>query len=108
MAPLRYVDWFIYQRIHESLNYVPPGEFQAHYYETNESEMLVVLEMIKSPRKPARFISFCERVSDLISLIICEARDLRQFLVFGSKGLSASGWGYVNRPDEDPSGRFTP
>ncbi len=45
-ATLNYVDWFNNQRIHEALNYVPPIEFEAHYYEANESESLTVLEMI--------------------------------------------------------------
>lgn len=45
-ATLNYVDWFNNQRIHESLDYVPPVEFEAHYYETNVSESLAVLEMI--------------------------------------------------------------
>ena len=45
-ATLNYVDWFNNRRIHESLDYVPPVEFEAHYYETNESESLAVLEMI--------------------------------------------------------------
>jgi putative transposase len=43
---LTYVDWFNNQRIHESLNYVPPVEPRAHYYHSNESESLAVLEMI--------------------------------------------------------------
>ena len=54
-ATPNYVDWFNNQRIHESLDYVPPVEFEAHYYGTNESESLAVLEMIQSPRNPARF-----------------------------------------------------
>jgi putative transposase len=45
-ATLNYVDWFNNRRIHESLDYVPPVEFEAHYYDTNESESLPVLEMI--------------------------------------------------------------
>ena len=47
-ATLNYVDWFNNRRIHESLDYVPPVEFEAHYYDTNESESLPVLEMIYS------------------------------------------------------------
>jgi len=43
---LKYVDWFNNRRIHESLGDVPPVEFEAHYYSTNESESLAVLEMI--------------------------------------------------------------
>jgi putative transposase len=45
-ATLNYVDWFNNRRIHESLDYVSPVEFEAHYYDTNESESLPVLEMI--------------------------------------------------------------
>ena len=45
-ATLNYVDWFNNQRIHESRDYVPPVEFEAHYYHSNESESLTVLEMI--------------------------------------------------------------
>ena len=45
-ATLNYVDWFNNRRIHESLDYVSPVEFEAHYYDFNESESLPVLEMI--------------------------------------------------------------
>ena len=45
-ATLNYVDWFNNRRIHEALNYLPPVEFEAHYYDTSESENLAVLEMI--------------------------------------------------------------
>jgi len=45
-ATLNYVDWFNNRRIHESLDYVPPVEFEAHYYDSSESESLPVLEMI--------------------------------------------------------------
>ncbi len=45
-ATLNYVDWFNNRRIHESLDYVPPVEFEDHYYDANESESLAVLEMI--------------------------------------------------------------
>ena len=45
-ATPNYVDWFNNRRIHESLDYVPPVEFEDHYYDTNESESLPVLEMI--------------------------------------------------------------
>lgn len=45
-ATLNYVDWFNNRRIHGSLDYVPPVEFEAHYYDSNESESLPVLEMI--------------------------------------------------------------
>jgi len=45
-ATLNYVDWFNNRRIHESLDYVPPVEFEDHYYHSNESERLTVLEMI--------------------------------------------------------------
>lgn len=45
-ATLNYVDWFNNLRIHEVLDFVQPVEFEAHYYETNESESLAVLEMI--------------------------------------------------------------
>ena len=41
-ATLNYVDWFNNRRIHESLDYVPPVEFEAHYYGSNESESLAV------------------------------------------------------------------
>ena len=54
-ATLNYVDWFNNRRIHESLDYVPPVEFEDHYYDANESESLSVLEMIYSPTNPARF-----------------------------------------------------
>jgi putative transposase len=43
---LKYVDWFNQRRIHESLDYVPPVEFEAHYYDSDESESLAVLETI--------------------------------------------------------------
>ena len=45
-ATLKYVDWFNNRRIHESLDYVPPVEFEAAYYDSSESESLPVLEMI--------------------------------------------------------------
>jgi putative transposase len=45
-ATLNYVDWFNNRRIHESLDYVPPVEFETHYYRSNESEILAVLQMI--------------------------------------------------------------
>jgi hypothetical protein len=45
-ATLNYVDWFNNRRIHESLDYVPLVEFEAHYYDSNESESLAELEMI--------------------------------------------------------------
>ena len=41
-ATLNYVDWFNNRRIHESLDYVSPVEFEAHYYGSNESESLAV------------------------------------------------------------------
>jgi len=41
-ATLNYVDWFNNRRIHESLGYVPPVEFEDHYYGPNESESLAV------------------------------------------------------------------
>ena len=43
---LNYVDWFNNRRIHEALDYVPPAEFEATYYESNESESLAALETI--------------------------------------------------------------
>ena len=43
---LKYVDWFNNRRIHESLDYVPPVEFEAAYYDSGESESLPVLETI--------------------------------------------------------------
>ena len=45
-ATLNYVDWFNNRRIHESLDYVPPVEFEAHYYDSSESENLAAMEMI--------------------------------------------------------------
>ena len=45
-ATLNYVDWFNNRRIHESLDYVPPVEFEAHYYDSCESDNLAVLETI--------------------------------------------------------------
>ncbi len=45
-ATLNYVDWFNNRRIHESLDYVPPVEFEAHYYDSSESENLSAMEMI--------------------------------------------------------------
>ena len=43
---LNYVDWFNNRRIHEALDYVSPTEFEAAYYESNESESLAALETI--------------------------------------------------------------
>jgi transposase InsO family protein len=43
---LRYIEWFNNRRIHESLEYVPPVEFETRYYASNESETLTVLEKI--------------------------------------------------------------
>jgi putative transposase len=45
-ATLNYVEWFNNRRIHESLDYVPPVEFEDQYYHSNVSESLAVLEMI--------------------------------------------------------------
>jgi transposase InsO family protein len=45
-ATLNYVDWFNNRRIHESLNYVTPVEFEARYYDPSESESLAVLGAI--------------------------------------------------------------
>jgi putative transposase len=45
-ATLNYVDWFNNRRIHEALDYVPPVEFEAHYYDSSESDNLAVLETI--------------------------------------------------------------
>jgi len=45
-ATLNYVDWFNNRRIHEALDYVPPVEFEAAYYDSSESENLAVLETI--------------------------------------------------------------
>jgi len=45
-ATLNYVDWFNNRRIHESLDYVPPVEFEMAYYDSSESESLPVLETI--------------------------------------------------------------
>jgi putative transposase len=41
-ATLNYISWFNNRRIHESLDYVTPIEFEAHYYGSNESERLAV------------------------------------------------------------------
>ena len=41
-ATLNYIDWFNNRRIHESLDYVTPAEFEAHYYRHDESERLAV------------------------------------------------------------------
>ena len=41
-ATLIYIDWFNNRRIHESLDYVTPAEFEAHYYHSDESERLAV------------------------------------------------------------------
>jgi transposase InsO family protein len=45
-ATLNYVDWFNNWRIHGSLDYVPPVEFETHCYDPNVSEILAILEMI--------------------------------------------------------------
>jgi len=42
-ATLNYVDWFNNRRIHESLDYVSPGEFERAYYDTSESESLLAI-----------------------------------------------------------------
>jgi hypothetical protein len=55
-ALLNHVDWFNNRRIHESQDYVPPVEFETHYYESNESEILLVLETILSRGNPGRII----------------------------------------------------
>jgi putative transposase len=39
---LNYISWFNNRRIHESLDYVTPIEFETHYYGSNESERLAV------------------------------------------------------------------
>ena len=41
-ATLNYISWFNNPRIHEALDYVPPVEFEAHYYGSKESERLAV------------------------------------------------------------------
>jgi len=41
-ATLFYIDWFNNRRIRESLDYVTPAEFEAHYYRSDESERLAV------------------------------------------------------------------
>ena len=43
---LKYVDWCNNQRIHESLDYVPPVEFETTYCDSSESESLPALETI--------------------------------------------------------------
>jgi transposase InsO family protein len=42
-ATLNYVDWFNNRRIHESLDYVSPVEFERAYYDTSESESLLAM-----------------------------------------------------------------
>ena len=54
-ATLNYFDWFNNRRIHEPLDYFPAVEFEDHYYDSNVSESLAVLEMIYSPGNPSRF-----------------------------------------------------
>lgn len=46
---LNYVDWFSNRPIHELLDYVPPVEFEARYYGSNQSASLAVSEIIYSP-----------------------------------------------------------
>jgi transposase InsO family protein len=42
-ATLNYLDWFNNRRIHESLDYVSPVEFQRAYYDTSKSESLLAM-----------------------------------------------------------------
>lgn len=39
-ATLNYVNWFNNRRLHESLGYVPPSEFEARYHNPTEPEGL--------------------------------------------------------------------
>ena len=39
-ATLNYIDWFNRRRPHGEIGLVPPAEFEAQYYDTNESEIL--------------------------------------------------------------------
>jgi putative transposase len=34
LATLEWIDWFNHRRLHQSLGYVPPAEFEATYYDT--------------------------------------------------------------------------
>ena len=49
---LNYVDWFNNRRLHGEIGDVPPREFEARYYELNESESLDVLEGFVSSQNP--------------------------------------------------------
>lgn len=49
---LTYVDWFNNRRLHGEIGDVPPIEFEARYYELNESESLDVLEGFVSSQNP--------------------------------------------------------
>ena len=49
---LTYVDWFNNRRPHGEIRVVPPSEFEAGYYELNESETLDVLEKFVSSQNP--------------------------------------------------------
>jgi len=49
---LTYVDWFNNRRLHGEIGDVPPREFEARYYELNESEGLDVLEGFVSSQNP--------------------------------------------------------
>ena len=40
------IDWFNNRRIHESLDYASPAEFEARYDACDGTESLPVLEMI--------------------------------------------------------------
>jgi len=52
-ATLNYVDWFNRRRLHGEIGMVPPAEFEARYYHSNESESLADLEGILSSQNPA-------------------------------------------------------
>jgi transposase InsO family protein len=54
-ATLNHISWFNNGRIHESLDYVLPVEFEVHYYGSNESET-GRLEEKQSPANSPRFI----------------------------------------------------
>lgn len=60
-ALLNYVDWFNFRRTHESLDYAPPVESEAHRYDTSESESPSALKRIalyKNRGEP--LYEFCE------------------------------------------------
>ena len=48
-ATLKCVYWFNNRRNHESLDYVPLAEFDAHCHDTNQSERLAVQKCFSLP-----------------------------------------------------------